>query len=263
MEEIIMETTKVTEVAAVEKTEVAVVGTTEVAVVAPVRNAEMPKKKKNRVVLVEKPKYSVCMKLLVRKGTGIVEGCQFYITNERGVPLYDNGKELKIGLDRIRNAADHSVMNVLDKFFVNLTEDDKKNAFEKAQEYVDSLEKGDCVESSGSVDEVLRELVELAIENAKAEKKRKGENPEKLPYDYLYNENAIAIRDSCMNDLLRFVNEDYTKVTLCKKIRYIEEDLEETIIITNKGRKGYTYNMTGNNRYYVFNLNSSLLKGVA
>ena len=255
-----METTKVTEVAAVETTELAVVGTTEIAVV---KNAEMPKKKKNRVVLVEKPKYSVCMKLLVRKGTGIVEGCQFYITNERGVPLYDNGKELKIGLDRIRNAADHSVMNVLDKFFVNLTEDDKKDAFEKAQEYVDSLEKGDCIESSGSVDEVLRELVELAIENAKAEKIRNQECEKNISRDYLYNEDVIAIRDSCMNDLLRLVDEDYTKVTLCKKIRYIEEDLEETIIITNKGRKGYTYNMTGNNRYYMFNLKSSLLQGVA
>ena len=151
-----------------ETTALAVVGTTEVAV----RTARPSKKNKNRVVLVEKPKYLVCMKLLVRKGTGIVEGCQFYITNKKGVPLYDSGKELKISLDRIRNAADHSVMNVLDKFFVNLTEDDKKDAFEKAQEYVDSLEKGDCVESSGSVDEVLRELVELAIENAKAEEIR-------------------------------------------------------------------------------------------
>ena len=65
-----------------------------------------------------------------------------------------------------------------------------------------------------------------------------------------------------MNDLLRCVDGDYTKTIFCKKLRYIEE-LEETIIITNKSRKGYTYNMTGNNRYYVFNLKSSLLEGVA
>ena len=112
-------------------------------------------------------------------------------------------------------------------------------------------------------DEVLRELVELAIENAKAEEIRNQKCEKNISKDYLYNENAIAIRDSCMNDLLRCVDGDYTKTIFCKKLRYIEEELEETIIITNKSRKGYTYNMTGNNRYYVFNLKSSLLEGVA
>lgn len=216
----------------------------------------------SKVVLTRFGKYQLNMIVCVDISTMQSEKCRLYISDtETRIPYLSMGNEISISREKIANASDHKCMNIINKFNVNFTEDNRKEAYQRAKEYLECCSNSASLPASENILSVYARLMEYCRKEAELERVNNEITENNRIYNFDKKEGTIAIRDSKFQKVLDDVGSNYTKVVFCKKLRLAEIDLGKDIIISNcSGGKGYGFNATGNIRYYKFRIHKELLK---
>lgn len=188
--------------------------------------------------------YKLYMMPAVDTATMIVEGCKFYLEHE-GQLMIGAGHELSISKERILRASDHAIMGILNKYAVNFTEDDLKIAFERARRFLENMREMALRKNSLSIQEAYAEVIRFAKYQSDQEDLNELRQ-RNCKYDR--EEQTVSIRDNYFQTVLDRVESGYTKVVFCKKLAMVAQHYGKELLISNKGR--YTFNETGNNRWY-------------
>lgn len=211
-------------------------------------------KTKKNFILVKVDQYAVNMQLIIDPVNKQTKGCKFFLIDMfSGKICINSDSEISSKKEKILEATDHTVMNLLNGFDINVTEDTKKLAFERATEFLQNCKGTVYAPSSESVEDVLRDLQKTAVMNAKEEIVN-GVKASLRKYEFNPEESTIAIRASHFQKLLDEVGSGYSPIVFCKKVRMLEAVIEKEIIITNRKGYGYGFNTTGNIRYYKFHI---------
>lgn len=217
------------------------------------------KRNDKKVKLCEKEKYDLYMMPMCNAENLIVEGCKFYLVDkETKIPKIGAGHEIKIDKEKLMSSTEHNVMERIKKFEINFTEDDLKCAFEIAKEYLEK--NGEMVKYSDSmnIQDAYGEVVAFAMAKSSQEESAKVmEGDRKCIYDK--DKGIVEIKDGYLQDILNEIGAGFTKTVFCKKLCMLQEHYGVNIIIRNTNSRGYSYNKTGNVRYYTFRIVEELL----
>lgn len=214
------------------------------------------------VHLCENGGYYVTMQIVVEEETLKVEGCKFYLTNAQTMlPCIGSSSELKLTKQKIMSAVDHSVMNILNQFDVNFSEDNRKLAFERAKEFIEVGEKRTMYNRGQDIMSAYVDLMNYAKKEAKREDKDVTipEDRKNYKIEVKDGQEIVCILAEHMQQALDDIDVGYTKAIFCKKLQMVSAHYGKTFVI--KGRKtGYGCNTTNNIRYYKFNVVDEVIK---
>lgn len=176
-------------------------------------------------------------------------------------PFISSTDEVKITREKILAASDHKCMNILNRFDINLTEDNKKEAYERAKEFIETSSKRVALPTTDNVLVIYARLMKYCKEQAQKEKENTTLTADDRIYKFDKKEKTIAIRDSKFQKVMDDIDSNYTRTVFLKKLRLVEMHMKKTIIIANSsGGKGYGFNTTGNVRFYKFQIDEEILK---
>lgn len=197
-----------------------------------------------KALLCTKDGYNLYMMPVMDSTTMIIEGCKFYLEHE-GLLMIGAEHELSISKDMLLRASDHAILNNLNKYAVNFTEDDLKRAFERARRFLENVKELASHKNSLSIQEAYAEVVRFAKDKSEQEYL---DGLQKYNCKYDSEERTVSIRDSFFQTVLDEIGSGYTKIVFCKKLAILAQHYGKELLISNKGR--YTFNETGNNRWY-------------
>ena len=233
---------------------------------------EITGQERNVIIANANEKYAINMQLLRNGGSMRSTGVVIFLSDiGTGEAFIDDSNELIMKKEKIVNG-NVKVMDVLDQFSVAITPDTKKVAFERAQEYLKITSMATEFSTSMKIGEACREIVKYAIEQAKEEdrmaelvKAEQEEEPKKgsmkieeRKFFYIESEKRVGIRADYFQKVLDLLATGYKQGTFGKKVLVEEARTGKEILIRNRTGSGYGFNMTGNIRCYMFNIESIL-----
>ena len=209
------------------------------------------------VVLCNHGKYSLNMMPLYNSENLVVENCRFYLEDmEKHVPMIGSGEELKLSKHKLMLATDHGVMNNINKFIITFSDNELKQAFERAKIFLENVENMVAYSSSMTISDTYCAVVRYAIEMAENEDKAKVMEIDRK-CQYKKEENEVWIRDSYIQEVLDAVGSGFSKGVFGKKISMLEGHYGVQLIVKNRGR--YGCNTCGNIRYYKIKIVEALM----
>lgn len=240
-------------------------------------NKNLPKitgKEKNVILANVSDEFAINMQLIRNSGNMRSHGAILFLSNiKTNVAYIDDSDSLKVKKEKIINSNGDKVMSILDEFSIPVTIDTKKLAYKRAQEYLNKTTEATDVSSSMRIGEACKKIVEYAIEQAKKEMEREKQFIAEQAEDeqkkeivkteerrFFYDEvkQRVGIRVEYFQKVLDALETGYKKSTFGKNIRIEEARTGKEILISNRTGSGYAYNMTGNERYYMFNIKNVL-----
>jgi hypothetical protein len=205
--------------------------------------------------------YSIRMMCITNKTTMQNEGCKIYLVNTITKTRYIGAEnEIRIAKETILNARGYEIMYPIKRFNIEISEDQLKQAFDRAKEFLEKSKKPLFDDTTVTIGEAYVRVVEYALQCAKAEADCKDIIQEKRKFIYNKKEKTIMIYTGIFNDILRDLDLNYTQKIFNRKLKMLETDMGVQLIYTNRSEgKGYGWNTTGNIRYYKYALNEELI----
>lgn len=208
-------------------------------------------------VLCKSGDYFLNIMGVVNRTTKRMKGYKLFLSDTTGMVYIGSGEELVISKERLKGADNIDVLNIVNQFQVNFSEDNLKTAYERAKKFMEVSKQASCDDLEKNIVEVYREVIACAMNCAKEEEKRLD-----IKYDEVTK--VVSIRDKNMQEVLDRIDPNYTKVKFCKKLVLMEDLIDEKIIIRNRsGNKGYGYNETANKMYYKFRIIDKMMNAGA
>lgn len=252
---------------------------------------EITGQERNLVIANASDEFAINMQLTRKSGNMRSLGIKIFLSNlKTDVPYIDNEECLTVKKEAIVNSNTDKVMSILDEFSIPITIDTKKMAHRRAKEYLSKTKVATDTERSMNIKDACREVVEYAIEKAEkgedtfvklVKKQNKEKKKEQILEEQLKNgqnkENEekyeekqvsifyydkerqnVGIHVKYFEEVLEELALGYKPIQLCKSIALEEARTGKEILISNRTGSGYAYNMTGNERYYMFNIKNVL-----
>jgi ssDNA-specific exonuclease RecJ len=203
------------------------------------------------------------MMCITNKTTMQNEGCRIYLVNTITKTRYIGAEnEIRIAKETILNARNYEIMYPIKRFNIEISEDQLKQAFDRAKEFLEKSKKPLFDDTTATIGEAYVRVVEYALQCAKAEADSEDIIQEKRKFIYNKKEKTIMIYTGIFNDMLKHLDLNYTQKIFNRKLKMLETDMGVQLIYTNRSEgKGYGWNTTGNVRYYKYALNEELLGG--
>lgn len=211
--------------------------------------------KEKYVILTIVDDLNLCMQHLADSTNLRSHGLKMYMQNRETGQLYiANDNEVTIKKSALINAKDYTIMNILNEFSLNFTEDQKIKAYERAKEYVEKTSNTTQVSNSVDIETAYRDMVQYSVEHALKEIEH-GYDESARRYEYNTDGKTIAIQSGHFQKVLDEIGCGYTKTVFCKKLKIVEAHKGIDLIVSNRSEnKGYGYNVTGNRWFYKFNI---------
>lgn len=213
---------------------------------------------RNVIIANASEKYAINMQSLRNGGNMRNLGVVIYLSDiETGEAYIDDSSELMLRKEKIVNG-DVKVMDVLDQFTVAISINTKKIAYERAQEYLKITSMATDSGTGMKIGEACRALTTYAIEMAKEEMNNEAVEEKDRLFYYSENEKRVGVRADHFKKVLDLLDTGYKQGSFGKKVLMEEARTGKEILIRNRNGSGYGFNMTGNVRYYMFNIESVL-----
>ncbi len=191
----------------------------------------------------------------VDASTGLVIGYQIYL-EKNGIPLISAEKDIKLTRQKLLNAKNFTVMNILQNFYPRLSVEEIKEAHEVARNFCE-CDSGAIYQNVGkSIPELYSKFIKLVQERSSEEDYN---NIEKKYKRYDYNNTFVEIETKEFDKVLEEIGAGMSKIKFTRALtRLIGTTGNELVIDSNDGRNAI--NRVGNVRVYRFAIIKSLLE---
>lgn len=193
---------------------------------------------------------------VVDKTTKLMKAYNIFVADGNGEVYIGEGRRgIKLSKARLRKADNSSVLEGVNQFQVNFSQDNLKTAYVRAKKFMEVCQYAVSDENSKTVGQAYREIVQYAMDYVKIKGQEKTSD---IKYDP--ETKIVSIRDKQMQNVLDIVAPNYKRTAFCSDLAFIENYMDEKIIVRNRsGNKGYGYNETGNRMYYKFRVVDKLM----
>lgn len=220
---------------------------------------EITGNEKNVILANVDGRFAINMQLIANGGNMRSHGVILFLSDiETGEACIDDSGSLTVKKEKIINSTGDKAMNILDEFSIPISIDVKKQAYARAQKYLNKTTVATNVGTGMRIGEACREIVKYAKEQAEDEQKRETVKIAERKFFYDEKQQRVGIRVEHFQNVLDELGTGYKKSTFGKNIRIEEARTGKDILICNRNGSGFGFNMTGNQRYYMFNIKNVL-----